>query len=54
MPCKRKPPRRKQPSEAEREMIQEEAAPILSVIKELRAEVAELRAELARRETAGR
>jgi len=39
--------------EAEREMIQEEAAPILAVIKELRAEVAELRAEMARRESAG-
>jgi voltage-gated sodium channel len=34
--------------EAEREMIQEEAAPILTEVKRLRAEVAELRAELAR------
>lgn len=34
--------------EAEREMIQEEAAPILAEVKGLRAEVAELRAELAR------
>jgi voltage-gated sodium channel len=32
--------------EAEREMIQEEAAPILKEVKSLRAEVAELRAEL--------
>jgi voltage-gated sodium channel len=32
--------------EAEREMIQEEAAPILKEVKGLRAEVAELRAEL--------
>jgi hypothetical protein len=32
---------------AEREMIQEEAAPILSEVKTLRREVAELRAELA-------
>jgi voltage-gated sodium channel len=32
--------------EAEREMIQEEAAPILAEVKGLRAEVAELRAEL--------
>jgi voltage-gated sodium channel len=35
--------------EAEREMIQEEAAPILSEIKHLRKEVADLRAELAGR-----
>ncbi len=34
---------------AEREMIQEEAAPILSEVKSLRREVAELRAELAGR-----
>jgi voltage-gated sodium channel len=34
--------------EAEREMIQEEAAPILAEVKRLREEVAELRAELAR------
>jgi voltage-gated sodium channel len=34
--------------EAEREMIQEEAAPILAEVKRLRSEVAELRAELAR------
>ncbi len=34
--------------EAEREMIQEEAAPILAEVKRLRAEVAELRSELAR------
>jgi voltage-gated sodium channel len=40
--------------EAEREMIQEEAAPILSMMKKLRAEVAELRAEMARRDTASR
>jgi len=32
--------------EAEREMIQEEAAPILSEVKRLRAEVAELRTEM--------
>jgi voltage-gated sodium channel len=35
--------------EAEREMIQEEAAPILTEVKRLRAEVAELRSELAGR-----
>jgi voltage-gated sodium channel len=35
--------------EAEREMIQEEAAPILAEVKSLRAEVAALRADLARR-----
>ena len=35
--------------EAERDMIQEEAAPILAEVKGLRAEVAELRAELKRR-----
>jgi voltage-gated sodium channel len=35
--------------EAERDMIQEEAAPILAEVKGLRAEVAELRAELNRR-----
>jgi voltage-gated sodium channel len=34
--------------EAEREIIQEEAAPILAEIKRLRSEVAELRAELGR------
>jgi voltage-gated sodium channel len=34
---------------AEREMIQEESAPILAEVKGLRAEVAELRAELTRR-----
>ena len=34
--------------EAEREMIQEEAAPILAEVKRLRAEVAELRAELGK------
>ena len=34
--------------EAEREMIQEEAAPILAEVKRLRAEVAELRSELAK------
>ena len=33
--------------EAEREMIQEEAAPILREMKGLRAEVAELRKEVA-------
>jgi voltage-gated sodium channel len=35
--------------EVEREMIQEEAAPILAAVKSLRTEVAELRAELAGR-----
>lgn len=35
--------------EVEREMIQEEAAPILAAVKRLRTEVAELRAELAGR-----
>jgi voltage-gated sodium channel len=35
--------------EAERDMIQEEAAPILAEVKGLRADVAELRAELERR-----
>src|SRR6185369_12194782 len=35
--------------EVEREMIQEEAAPILAAVKNLRSEVAELRAELAGR-----
>jgi len=35
--------------EAEREMIQEEAAPILSEVKNLRKEVAELRAEISGR-----
>jgi voltage-gated sodium channel len=35
--------------EAEREMIQEEAAPVLAEVKSLRAEVAALRADLARR-----
>jgi voltage-gated sodium channel len=35
--------------EVEREMIQEEAAPILAAVKGLRTEVAELRAELAGR-----
>ena len=35
--------------EVEREMIQEEAAPILAAVKGLRSEVAELRAELAGR-----
>jgi voltage-gated sodium channel len=35
--------------EAEREMIEEEAAPILAEVKGLRAEVAELRAELGTR-----
>jgi voltage-gated sodium channel len=39
--------------EAEREMIQEESAPILTLMKELRAEVAELRAEMARRNSSG-
>ena len=34
--------------EAEREMIQEEAAPILAEVKRLRAEVTELRAELGK------
>jgi voltage-gated sodium channel len=34
--------------EAEREMIQEEAAPILAEVKRLRAEVAELRSDLGR------
>jgi voltage-gated sodium channel len=34
---------------AEREMIQEEAAPILAEVKNLRAEVAALRTELAGR-----
>ena len=34
--------------EAEREMIQEEAAPILTEVKGLRAELAELRAELVK------
>src|SRR5215213_3506426 len=33
--------------EAEREMIQEEAAPILAEVKNLRKEIAELRAQLA-------
>ncbi len=33
--------------EAEREMIQEQAAPILTEVKTLRAEVAAMRAELA-------
>ena len=35
--------------EAEGEMIQEEAAPILAEVKGLRSDVAELRAELKRR-----
>jgi voltage-gated sodium channel len=35
--------------EAERDMIQEEAAPILTEVKGLRSDVAELRAELKRR-----
>jgi voltage-gated sodium channel len=35
--------------EAEREMIQEEAAPVLAEIKSLRTEVEQLRADLARR-----
>jgi len=35
--------------EAEREMISEEAAPILREVKTLRKEIAELRAELAER-----
>jgi voltage-gated sodium channel len=39
--------------EAEREMIQEEAAPILSEVKSLRKEVAELRAELTRARASG-
>jgi len=34
--------------DAEREMIQEEAAPILAEVKRLRTEIAELRSELAR------
>jgi len=39
--------------EAEREMIQEEAAPILSEVKHLRREVAELRADLTRAKATG-
>jgi hypothetical protein len=35
--------------EVEREMIQEEAAPILAAVKSLQTEVAELRAQLAGR-----
>jgi len=38
---------------AERDMIQEEAAPILSEVKHLRREVAELRAELTRAKATG-
>jgi voltage-gated sodium channel len=38
---------------AERVMIQEEAAPILSEVKSLRREVAELRAELTRAKASG-